>query len=463
MNTRTTKPPQARPDPTRLIRPEVETEREPTPPMSVHTRPRRFPAVYYGWIILGVAMMGMFMSGPGQSYSVAAFIDPMLADLGLLRSEYSMAYLVATLISGASLPFVGRALDRFGARLLLPMFSLLLGLACLWMGGVRHLLGLYLGLAMVRCLGQGALTLISTWMVGQWFIRRRGTAMGLLGLGSTLSFMIFPANNMRLIEAHGWRGAWTALAIGVWVLLCAPAVLLVRNRPEDLGLDADRAPTPTGEDSSRAGTSGGTEYPWTARKALRTGAFWRVVAALATAAMVTTGLVFHQVSLLAGRGVSKESALGLLGVQALVACALSLVGGFLADRFPPRRLLSACMVFMAMAMVELLVVDSPWAAWPYSILLGMHMGIQRFSGSLTLINFFGRTHFGSINGIAMALVVGAAALGPLPLALSQDYLGRYEPALLGLLVFPLASAVAVWSAHPPRAPESPAAEVPAAA
>ena len=164
-------------------------------------------------MILGVAMMGMFMSGPGQSYSVAAFIDPMLADLGLLRSQYSLAYLVATLISGASLPFVGRALDRLGARLLLPAIALLLGLACLWMAGVRHLLGLYLGLTLVRCLGQGALTLISTWMVGQWFVRRRGMAMGLLGLGSTLSFMAFPAGNLWLIEGYGWRGAWTALAV----------------------------------------------------------------------------------------------------------------------------------------------------------------------------------------------------------------------------------------------------------
>lgn len=456
MKTSTTQPTEARP-----THPPERLTAVPNPTPLKHSRmlSRRIPAFYYGWTILGVAMMGMFMSGPGQSYSVAAFIDPMLAELSLLRSQYSMAYLVATLISGASLPYVGRALDRFGARLLLPMFSLFLGFACLWMGGVRDLLGLYLGLSMVRTLGQGALTLISTWMVGQWFIRRRGTAMGLLGLGSTLSFMIFPANNLRLIEAHGWRGAWAVLAFGVWVLLCFPAVFLVRNRPEDLGLEPDRAPATPGKGSLGPEANGATEHPWTARQASRTAAFWRVVSALATSAMVSTGLVFHQVSLLGGRGVSKESALGMLGVQALVACVVSLVGGYLADRFPPRRLLSASMVLMAIAMAVLVVVGSPLSAWPYSVLLGMHMGIQRFSGSLTLINFFGRTHFGAINGIAMSLVVGAAALGPLPLALSQDYLGRYEPALLGLMVFPIASAVAVWSAHPPKAPESSTGDV----
>ena len=404
-------------------------------------------------MILGVAMTGMFMSGPGQSYSVAAFIDPMLADLGLLRSQYSLAYLVATLISGASLPFVGRALDRLGARLLLPAIALLLGLACHWMAGVRHLPGLYLGLTMVRCLGQGALTLVSTWMVGQWFVRRRGLAMGLLGLGSTFSFMAFPAGNLRLIEGYGWRGAWTTLGFVVWALLCLPAALLVRNRPEDLDPTADRPPTGPGDRSARTATLRESEPGWTARQAIRTAAFWRVVSALATSGMVTTGLVFHQVSILGGRGVSQESALGLLGVQAAFACVMSLVGGYLADRIPPRHLLSASMVLMAMAIVLLLGVRSPLAALPYSALLGMHTGIQRCSGSVTLINFFGRAHFGSVHGIAMALVIGAAALGPLPLALAQDFLGGYRPALLLLLFFPVASAMAVWSAHPPGRPE----------
>jgi nitrate/nitrite transporter NarK len=139
-------------------------------------------------------------------------------------------------------------------------------------------------------------------------------------------------------------------------------------------------------------------------------------------------------------------------VLAFVACVLSVLGGYLADRIPPRHLLSGSMVLMALAIVVLLAVQSPLAALAYSALLGMHTGIQRCSGSVTLINFFGRLHFGSVNGIAMSLVIGAAALGPLPLALAQDFLGGYEPALRLLLLFPLASAAAVWSAHPPGTP-----------
>lgn len=428
-----------------------------SPALPRPTRPRISPArnepafrrrVYYGWVILGVAAMAMFMSGPGQSYSMAAFIDPMLADLGLARSQYSLAYLVATLISGALLPIVGRLLDGKGARLVLPIVAGLLGLSCLGMSRVGGPLELYVGLTFVRSLGQGALTLIGTWLVSQWFERRRGMAMGLLGLGSTVSFMLFPAGNMAMIEGFGWRGAWVILGLAVWALLAIPALLLVRNRPEDLGLDdVDRAPRPAG--AKEADGSSRSYASWTSSQAIRTASFWKVIAAMATGAMVSTGLVFHQVSILGDRGLSGGMAVWLLTIQAAFACVTSLAGGALADRVAPRKSLAASMLFMVLAMFLLFIPVSIATAVLYSALLGLHTGIQRYSGALTLAGYFGRGHFGSIKGIAMSVVIGASALGPMPLALARDFLGHYDSALVALMIFPIAAGIAVWSARPP--------------
>ncbi len=410
------------------------------------------PRFYYGWIVLGVAAMAMFMSGPGQSYSMAAFIDPMLADLGLARSQYSLAYLVATLISGSLLPIVGRLLDGRGARVVLPIVAIMLGLSCFGMSWVAGPLALYLGLTCVRSLGQGALTLMGTWMVSQWFERRRGMAMGLLGLGSTLSFMAFPATNLAMIGHFGWRGAWVGLGLAVLTLLAIPALIFVRNRPEDLGLEPDRiAPKP----GSDARTDGRSSYAsWTSSQALRTASFWKVISAMSVGAMVSTGLVFHQVSILGDRGLSGGVALWLLTIQAAFACVTSLVGGALADRIAPRKMLAASMAFMVVAMALLLVPVTAATALLYSALLGLHTGIQRYSGSLTLAGYFGRGHFGSIKGIAMAVVIGASALGPLPLAIARDSLGHYDLSLLAMMIFPIAAGIAVWSARPPVLPEA---------
>lgn len=71
---------------------------------------------------------------------------------------------------------------------------------------------------------------------------------------------------------------------------------------------------------------------------------------------------------------------------------------------------------------------------------------------MTLLGYFGRPHFGAVKGITMSLVIAASALGPLPLALSKDLLGHYKPALMGLLVLPVLSDLAIWTARPPVQP-----------
>ena len=80
--------------------------------------------------MLGIAALTVFMSAPGQSFSVAAFVDPMLSELGIDRTGYSFSYMVATLIGGCLLPLIGRQVDRFGARKILPVVATGLAAAC---------------------------------------------------------------------------------------------------------------------------------------------------------------------------------------------------------------------------------------------------------------------------------------------------------------------------------------------
>lgn len=404
-----------------------------------------------------MAAVTMFMSAPGQSYSVAAFVDPMLKDLQILRSEYSTAYVIATLVSGLSLPFIGRLLDAQGARRMLPLVALLLGLSCYWMSGVRDLVGLCIGFCMVRCLGQGTMTMISTWLVGEWFERRRGLATGLVGLGGTLSVMSFPQVNNALIEAFGWRTAWLVLGVLVCGAVILPALLFVRNRPEDLGLLPDGRSPGAADASEAAGPlpdapANGpvlTDEAWTAPEASRTSTFWKLVAVIATSALVGTGLVFHQVSLLADHGVARGWALNLIGMQALVATIVGLIAGYLSDRTPPRYLLATSMGALSGGLLLLMTIPGPSPAILYAALLGIHGGIIRSAGTVVWINFFGRLHQGAVRGLALSFAIIAAALGPLPLALAKDWFGDYRPALLAFLVLPVVAGVLVVTAHPP--------------
>ncbi len=406
----------------------------------------------------------MFLSAPGQSFSVAAFIDPMLGDLGLLRTDYSIAYLVAGLIGGTLLPGIGVLLDRMGARVLLPTLGVLLGFACLWMSSIDSLFGLSVGFTLVRSIGQGAITLSATWLVGEWFESRRGLAMGVVGLGGAVSVMAIPQLNNLLIDEYGWRSAWWGLAVMVWVGLVLPALLLVRDRPEPLGLlpDGRWHDEPAGRGSAASGepameTSEGCASrssvaagDLSLRQVVRLSSFWKLLSVWSSTAMVGTGLIFHQVSLMAVHDVARSDALLLLGLQAMVATVCGVVAGLLTDMGYERYLLAVAMVCLSTGTGLMLWMPSPVWALAYAAVLGLQGGIIRTAGTAVWINYYGRTNQGAIRGVAMAAAVIAAACGPLPLALCWDWTESYAVALILFGVLPLLSAVAVVTARRPE-------------
>jgi MFS family permease len=424
--------------------------------------------------MLTIAAAATFMSAPGQSFSVAAFVDPMLGDLGIDRTNYSIAYMTATLIGGCMLPFIGRLVDRFGARLVLPIVATSLGLACNWMSNLTGAVGLYVGFTMIRCLGQGSLTLIANWIVGEWFHTYRGRAAGICAVGGTASVLIIPQLNNFLIESCGWRDTWMILGATVIVTLVLPAALFLRDRPEPLGLLPDglfpdddhdgSSPSASCDDEpelfdagSKIRTTTANQAPindtddesFTVGEALRCSAFWKIASVVATVSLVGTGLMFHQVSIVAEHGVSRSLALGSLGVQAGAATVSALLAGYLIDRVQARYVLVCSMALEICAI--LLLIFLPAAGWitAYSALLGLHGGIIRSAGCIVWINFFGRRHQGAIQGTSMSIMVLAAALGPVPPALAHDLLGSYEPALWLFLALPAVSGIAVLSAKPP--------------
>jgi len=412
--------------------------------------------------MIGIAGVAQFMSGPGQSYSVAAFKEPMRSDLGISETNYSLAYGFATLVSGLCLPLVGRMVDRYGARRVLPVIALLLGLACLGMSRADTLASLYVGFSLIRSLGQGALTLVAMWIVGEWFCRRRGFAMAIAGLGSSLSVMSIPLLNPMLINQFGWQTTWAILGLGIWLVLILPTIFVLRDRPEDLGLLPDglapgtnvprhemqQSPEdPVTDEAIRHHLP--TQNSWTVAQALRDPTFWKLMSVAATSGMIITGLTFHQVALLGSRGVSPSWALGMISLQALIATCTSLPAGWLTDRVESRYLLCAAMLLLATASALAWLMPLPLFAAVYAALLGLHGSILRSTGNVVWINYYGRKHQGSVRGVALSATILAAAAGPLPLAWSIDRFQAYDIALITFIAIPLAAAASVWTARPP--------------
>ncbi len=394
--------------------------------------------IFYGWIILLIAALGIFVSGPGQSHTFSVFLVHIQADLGLSATAVSSAYAFATLLAAFGLPWMGRFLDRAGARFLLLGVTFGLGLACMAFGAVAGFLWLAVGFAALRFLGQGSLALGCSNLVSQWFDRRRGFAVSLMAMGFSASMAVHPPLSQWLIDTVGWRQAWVWLGVSTWVLLLPPVLFLVHNRPENLGL----APDGDAEGMASATTLSSAEHGLTLAEAVATSTFWILSAGLFGLSMLVTALHFFQVSILTTQGLSEAAAARIFPVSALVmVITIPLIGRAL-DRFATNRVFIFGLAVMVASLTSAAMVHDLTSAMIYAVAFGLNNGCTMTFFGYMWPRYFGRKHLGSVQGTGQMIGIFGASLGPLPLAIAFDLTGSYRETLLLLAAYPVCCAIA---------------------
>jgi MFS family permease len=407
--------------------------------------PRRGHPAFAGWLMLLVAGFAVFWSGPAQTYGVSAFVDPMLDDLGWSRSLFSSLYSIGTLTSAGILILAGRQIDRWGNRAVMTTAAALFGLAMLLLSTAGHAIALLIGFSLLRSFGSGVLTLGARTLVPYWFQSRTGRAFSILGVAAMLSSALIPPFNNLVINAVGWRDAWRVNAAIIWVVVLPAMLILIRNRPQDIGQFPDGRRS--GSDEPHAASA--PEWGLTVREALRTYSFWGLVGASVVPSLVVTGLAFNQVAILTDKGMASSLAATTFTVEAAVAMPTTMLAGWIVDRYPVRFTLAAGQVCLAIAMLVLLAANTPSLALIYSVWRGASSGLWTVAADVAWPSYFGRRHLGSIRSVGFAVGVVGAAIGPLPFGLAYDLLGGYNPAIAALLVLPVAACVAVLLTKPP--------------
>lgn len=391
--------------------------------------------VFYGWSMLGIAGVGIFASGPGQSHTFSVFIVAISEDLGLTGTEIASAYGFATLIAALALPKMGRLLDRHGPRRMLTVVLPLLALACLVFGAATGLLWLAVGFALLRFFGQGSMMLNCANLVAQWFQAKRGFAMGLMALGFSVSMAVHPPLAQWLIETVGWRQAWLWLGLLSLALLLPPVLLMVYDRPEDVGLRPDGEAAPEGDQSPPA------VLGLTLAEALRTPAFYVLAAGMFAMSMLVTALHFFQVTIFTSNGLDAGLAARVFSVSAIaMLVAMPLVGRLL-DRVQTRFMFAAGLLVTSGSLLAAAMVDSLATALLYAVVFGVNNAITMTYFGYMWARFFGRRHLGSIQGTGQMIGVIGASLGPLPLGLGVDLFGGFDQMLVALCLLPLFCAV----------------------
>ena len=373
------------------------------------------------------------------------FVGPIGRELGLSNAAIASAYGLATLGAALCLPFMGRLVDRHGPRRMMLAVILLLGLACMLLGAAAGVISLALGFAALRFFGQGSLMLNCANLVAHWFSRRRGFALSLMALGFGASMAVHPPLGQWLAAEIGWRKAWVVLGLLTWLLMLPPLLLLVWDKPEDRGLhpDGDRA-------AAEAAAANAQGLPGLAlREALRTPAFYIIVAGWGAIAMLVTTLHFYQVSILRAQGVSAEIAARVFPVSALTMMIAMPFVGRAFDRFRTRRVFAAGLLVTAAALIGVTFVQGLASAVLYAMLFGLNNAFSMTMFGYLMPRYFGRRHLGSLQGSGQMVAVVGASLGPLPVGFAFDYLGGATLTLRLLALIPFACAVAAMFLRTP--------------
>lgn len=390
------------------------------------------PNYFYGWIIVAVANLGIFSSGPGQSHTFSVFVGPIGKDLDLSSTSIASAYGLATLIAAFMLPYMGKLIDKYGARKTLIIVSIILGFSCVFFGAASNFLMLTVGFGFLRFFGQGSLMLGCANLVSQWFDKKRGFAMSLMALGFGISMAIHPPLSQFLIDEYGWKFAWVFLGVSTWIIMVPTLYILTWNTPESVGLFPDgdkRAESINDKNEPIEGLD--------LTQALKEKSFYILSAMWFGMAMLVTTLHFYQVTILTSQGISTDFAANLFTVSAIAMVLFMPVVGKLFDNIPTNFVLTIGLIINCISLLSITYANNEYYAFFYAIFFGINNAISMTMFGYIWPRYFGRKHLGSIQGTGQMIGVIGASLGPLPVGFAIDYIGDSLVTIRYLALYPL--------------------------
>ena len=403
---------------------------------------------FYGWVILAcVCCAGLSRQG-GAVATLSVFMAPMTGEFGWSRTAMSGAVSLGGVLAAVLSPFIGRLLDQEGARRVLCWAILTTGIADLALSRTSALWMFYLLFIVARVNFAVPFDLGIYGAVSNWFVARRPFAMSVATSGMTLGLVILPlVAQLAANQGGGWRAGWIAVGATVLLVGFVPTFVLLVRRPEDVGLVPDRA-TP-------GVTTAAPEPRFSRAEALRTRAFWLLSLFTLFAYPVQAGVSLHQAPFLIERGLSPTIAASIVSLFSMASGLASLAFGMIPARVGVRYRLALVGLLLGAGAALLQLVSGPLSAGVAALVFGLGIGGLLSVLPLAWADYFGRTSYGAIRGIALSVQVLAQASGPLLSGVLRDLTGGYETSLLCFWALSWTSMIVVLFAHPPPRGDAP--------
>jgi MFS family permease len=309
----------------------------------------------------------------------------------------------------------------------------------------QNVLHFYFGMGILMALGFAALPMSThAIVISNWFIRRRGTAMGIAAAGMGVGILSIVPFTQFLISHLGWRHAYLALAALLVGLIAPLNSILQRHRPEDMGLSPDfMAP------SARAAAK--DETGWTLAQAIKSYRFWALALGTLTGAIPLHMILIHQVAAVVDAGFSKTLAASVLGLTGFFTSPSMILWGTTSDRIGRERAYTLGSLSLILGIVLLLYARDPsqiWMLYAHTVFFALGFASRQSLYPTIAADLFHGSHFGAISG-AQALFIGAGSgIGPWLGGYLFDLLGNYYAAFWVGNILAVISVILIWIAGP---------------
>ncbi len=409
--------------------------------------------IFYGWYILAVGMAGSILGAGTSQLFMSTMLKPLTEEFGWSRTAVTGAVTTGTIVAGlVSLPF-GKLVDRYGTRCLTSLGALVTAGTYFLMTKFVVLWQFYVVFVMARVISTGAVTSIAPRTAAvNWFRRYRGRALGLLSMATPLGASMLAMIAQFIMQDHGWRTVFLTFALAMVLLQALPAALVLRRRPEDLGLVPDGSPGEGVTPTSSLKRVAEEEYNWTLSEAIRTPTMWLLIAAIIVGLIVNTGIGFHMVAYYTDIGIAPSIAVGALSLYAFTGALGNIIWGFLSEKLSERFLASAVMVLTAITILYLQSVRATTGALIFAAIFGLTSRGEGTLVNIILAQYYGRSSFGAINGFVMPFHNLGLGFGPLISSVSFDLTGSYQGLFTTFIGASIIASILFWLAKKPTFP-----------
>jgi MFS family permease len=398
------------------------------------------PGAFHGYWILAACFVFCTVSSGSALAAFSFILKPLETDMGWNRTEMMAAFTVLLISMALTGPLVGWLAGRYGARGVISLGALLEAGGLVLLSQLQSLWQYYIGYAIVGVGVSAASQITTTFVVSQWFIRRRGLAIGIMSTGLCIPGIVYSfLVGVYLIPHFGWSTTYLVLAANVAVLIIPLALLIIRDKPSDMGLfpdGADGAPSLPVNKFPAAAASLSSSTGLSSKMALVTPAFWLMAAAfllLSTHAAIGQ----TQTPYLDDMGFS----VGIAAMSFSFSSAGSTFGmfffGWLCDKIRVKfvTVIGLCILALGVVIFINIRTGSPvWMVWLYGIVFGFGAGCWLPTMSMLTSTTFGLSSYGAIFGMVSFFQSLGAGAGPFMAGAVYDATGTFRWAYILILV-----------------------------